>query len=67
MNPIESLLGIFTAFFEWMGEALTAVSGWFWVAETGFTFIGALTGITFAIAVVLLVFAVIRSLIRGRG
>lgn len=69
---VSSIFAVFTAILTWFAEAFTTVSNIFYVPASegvtgGLTFIGTLSVIGFGIAVVLLVLAWIRSLIKNRG
>lgn len=64
MSIVESVLTVFTTVLTWLIESLGSASALFYVAETGLTFIGTVTVIGLAIAVVLLVLAWIRGLLR---
>lgn len=64
---ITAVLAVFTAVLEWFVESITVAVGIFWSAETGLTFIGTLAVIAFAIAVVLMLLAMIRSYLKNRG
>lgn len=63
MTAIESILGIFTDILEWFVSSLGTVSGLFWTSE-GLTFIGSITVVAVGIAIITMVIAMVRSLLR---
>ena len=67
MNVVESVLNVFTLILEWFTTALSSVSSIFYAAETGLTFIGTVSVIGLGIGVILMVIAMIRGLLKGRG
>ncbi len=66
-DVISSIFAVFTAIIEWFVTAMSSVSAIFYNSESGLTFVGTVSVIGFSIAVVLLVIAMIRSLLKGRG
>lgn len=67
MTVVSSILSVFTAILEWFVTSLGAIGGIFYTAEAGLTFLGTVTIIGFAIAIVTMVVAMVRSLIKSRG
>lgn len=66
MSAVTSIFAVFTEVLNWFIESLESVTTIFYGAE-GLTFIGGITVISVAIAVVLMVVAMVRSLLRFRG
>lgn len=64
---ISSVLAVFAAVLEWFVTAINTAVGIFWSVESGLTFIGTLSVIGLAIAVVLMLLAMIRSYLKNRG
>lgn len=64
MTAVESVLAVFTALIDWFVSSIGSVVPIFYVAETGLTFIGGITVIGVAIAVTILIFAIIRGMLR---
>lgn len=63
---VQSILAIFMAIGEWLGTAFSALQGIFWTSETGLTFIGTLSVLGLAFAVILLLFNMLRSFLKFR-
>lgn len=64
---VSAVLAVFSAILEWFVTAINTAVGIFWVAETGLTFIGTLAVLGLGIAVILMLFAMIRSYLKNRG
>lgn len=64
---LSAVLAVFSAILEWFVTAINTAVGIFWVAETGLTFIGTLAVLGLGIAVILMLFAMIRSYLKNRG
>lgn len=64
---VTQILAVFTAFLDWFVESIGIAMKIFYVAESGLTVIGTVTVIGLALAVVLLLAAWIRSLMKNRG
>lgn len=67
MNVTTAITGVFTSVLEFVADSLQTVSGIFWDAETGLTFIGSACLVGLGIAVITMLVAMVRSLIKGRG
>lgn len=63
---VTAVTSVFTAIGTWLVEAITAMEAVFW-AEGALTFIGTLSVIGLAIAVILMVLAMIRSYLQLRA
>lgn len=63
---VTAIFAIFTAVLDWFGTALATVSAIFY-ADGALTFIGTVCLVGLAIAVVVMLIAMLRSLIKGRG
>ena len=66
-NVITSMTGVFDAVFTWLSTALSSVIDIFYVAETGFTFLGVLALIALAISIFFLIIGVISNFLHLRG
>lgn len=64
---VTAVLAVFTAVLQWFVTAIETAIGIFWTAEAGLTFLGTLAVIGLAIAIVLMLFAMIRSYLKNRG
>lgn len=64
MNVIETIFAVFTAIIGWFVESITAITGIFWSAETGLTFLGSLALCGLGIAIILMLVALVRSYLR---
>lgn len=64
---LSAVLAVFSAILEWFVTAINTAVGIFWAAETGLTFIGTLALLGLGIAVILMLFAMIRSYLKNRG
>lgn len=63
---ITAVTSVFTEIGEWLVTAITAMEAVFW-AEGALTFIGTLSVVGLAIAVILMVLAMIRSYLQLRA
>lgn len=66
MGALTSILGVFDAITEWFASTLASISSIFY-SGTELTFIGVLAVLGLGIAVVTMVVAMVRSLLKGRG
>ena len=64
---ITGMTDVFSAVFEWIGSALMGVIDVFYVAETGFTFLGVLALIALAISIFFLLIGIIQNFLHLRG
>lgn len=64
MTVIEALTSVWTEIMEWISTSITSLESLFYNAETGLTFVGVLTVAGVAIAVVLLLISMVKSLLR---
>ena len=64
---VTAVLAVFTAVLQWFVTSIEVAIGIFWTAEAGLTFLGTLAVIGLAIAIVLMLFAMIRSYLKNRG
>lgn len=68
MNTIlSSILAVFLSVGEWIGDAVTALTPMFWVAETGLTFLGTLAVAGLAFSVAFLIIGIIQNFLHFRG
>lgn len=68
MNSIlDSVFAVFTAIAEWFGEIIPTISAFFYVAETGLTFMGTLTIIGLGISLIFLLIGLISNFLQFRG
>lgn len=65
-SVVTAVTAVFTAIGEWLVSSITAMEVVFW-AEGALTFIGTLSIIGLAIAVILMVLAMIRSYLQLRA
>ena len=65
-SVITAVTSVFTAIGTWLISSITAMEAVFWTG-TGLTFIGTLSVVGLAIAVVLMVLAMIRSYLQLRA
>lgn len=63
---VSSIFAVFTEIFNWFTTTLTTVGNIFYTTDKGLTFIGTLSVIGLGIGVVLLVFNMLKGLIRLR-
>ena len=66
-SVIESLTGVFTKMAEWVSTTLPTLSGIFYDAESGLTFIGTLSVAGLALSVFFLLMGVIQNFLHFRG
>lgn len=66
MNAVSSILSIMTSVLTWFVDSLETVTTIFYSSE-GLTFIGGITVLGFAIGLVTMVIAMVRSLLKSRG
>ena len=64
---LEAVFNVFSAIAEWFGEIIPVVSGFFWVAETGLTFMGVLAVIGVGISLIFLLIGLISNFLQFRG
>ena len=64
---VTAVLAVFTAVLQWFVTSIEVAIGIFWTVEAGLTFLGTLAVIGLAIAIVLMLFAMIRSYLKNRG
>lgn len=64
---ISGMTAVFTAIFEWISTALTSLISVFYVAETGFTFLGVLALVALGISIFFLLVGVISNFLHLRG
>lgn len=64
---ITGMTDIFTAIFDWISSALLSLVDVFYVAETGFTFLGVLALVALGISVFFLIIGVIQNFLHLRG
>lgn len=64
MAVITAIMEVFTSILNWFGDAFTTVTGLFYQAETGLTFVGVVACLTLGVALFTLVAGWIRGLIR---
>ena len=64
---ITGMTSVFTAIFEWISTALTSLISVFYVAESGFTFLGVLALIALGISIFFLLVGVISNFLHLRG
>lgn len=64
---IGGMTAIFDAVFTWISTALMSVLDIFYVAETGFTFLGVLALIALSISIFFLLVGVISNFLHLRG
>lgn len=64
---ISGMTAVFTAIFEWIQGALMSVLQVFYVAETGFTFLGVLALVALGISIFFLLVGVISNFLHLRG
>lgn len=68
MNTVLSaILAVFLSVGEWIGDAVTALTPMFWVAETGLTFLGTLAVAGLAFSVAFLIIGIIQNFLHFRG
>ena len=68
MNSIISgMTDVFTAIFEWLSTAVLSIVDIFYVAGTGFTFLGVLAIIALGISIFFLLVGVISNFLHLRG
>ena len=63
---VSSIFAVFTEILNWFTTTLSTVGNVFYTADKGLTFIGTLSVIGLGIGVVLLVFNMLKGLIRLR-
>lgn len=63
---LTAILEVFTVILEWFVSSIGVAIGIFWDG-TALTFVGTLAVIGFAIAVILMLMAMIRSYLKNRG
>lgn len=66
-NIITGMTDIFSAVFDWISTALLSLVDVFYVAETGFTFLGVLALVALGISVFFLIIGVIQNFLHLRG
>lgn len=66
-SVVTAVLAVFTSILQWFVDSIEVAIGIFWVAETGLTFLGVLSVVGLGIAVILMLFAMIRSYLKNRG
>lgn len=67
MSVIVSIFAVFTQFIEWLVEAIPSITGIFYVAETGLTFIGVLAVASLAMSVAFLLFGLVQRFVKFKG
>lgn len=65
-SVISAITAVFTAIFEWILSAITAVIPVFWSGE-GLTFLGVLALIALGISIFFLVMGLIQNFLHFRG
>lgn len=63
---VQAILAIFLAIAEWLGTAFTTLQAIFWTSGIGLTFIGTLSVMGLAFAVIFLIFGMLRSFLKFR-
>lgn len=66
MEAITKMLEVFSTVGDWIVETFSSTTALFYAAETGFTFIGGITLVGVAIAIILLVLNTIKDFLHLR-
>lgn len=67
MELLTAIFAVFTAFGEWIGDAVISLLPMFYTAESGLTFLGTLGVCGLGMSVIFLILGFIQNFLHFRG